>query len=98
MRTAVINIKTEPELKAQAQALASNLGFSLSSLINGYLRQFTKTKTVYFTAKHEEPSDFLIQALKESEKDRKTGRTSPAFDNTVDAIAWLHDSNRNYGS
>ncbi len=44
----------------------------------------------------EEPSDYLIQVLKESEEDRLAGWTSPAFENTEDAVAWLHDPNRKY--
>lgn len=89
MNTAVINIKTDPGLKLQAQRIATDLGFSLSSLINGYLKQLTRTKTIFFSASNEEPSDYLIQALKESEADRKAGRTSPTFTNADDAIAWL---------
>ncbi len=98
MNTAVINIKTDAKVKQQAQKIASQMGFSLSSLINGYLRQLTRTKTVNFTLNNEEPSDYLIQALKESEADRLAGRTSPAFGNADDAIAWLEDPKRKYGS
>jgi len=98
MNTAVINIKTDPQVKLRAQKVASDLGFSLSSLINGYLRQLNRTKTVYFSTVSEEPSEYLIQALKESEADRKAGRTSPAFDNTGDAMEWLNDPDRKDGS
>ena len=73
MNTAVINIKTNPEVKAKAQKIAEELGFSLSSLINGYLRSLVKTKAVHFNTS-EKPTDYLIQALKESEKDRRAGR------------------------
>ncbi len=40
----------------------------------------------------EEPNKFMIQALKEAEKDK----SSPAFSNTEDMIKWLHDKNRKY--
>ena len=53
MKTAVINIKTDTEVKANAQKVASELGFSLSSLINGYLRQLVKTKTINFSLLNE---------------------------------------------
>ena len=95
MKTAVINIKTDPELKTQAQAIAADLGFSLSSVVNAFLKNLTRTRTITFSAA-EEPSDYLIQALKESEEDRLAGRTSPTFDNAKDAIAWLDDPNRKY--
>jgi addiction module RelB/DinJ family antitoxin len=96
MKTAVINIKTDPKLKAQAQEVAANLGFSLSSVINAYLRQLIRTKTVTFSAVDEVPSDYLVQTLKESEEDRLAGRTSPTFDSAEDAVAWLNDPNRKY--
>lgn len=87
MRTAVINIKTDPEIKIQAQTIAADLGFSLSSLINAFLKNLTRTRAVAFSAT-EEPSAYLIQALKESEEDRLAGRYH-SFSNADDAIAFL---------
>lgn len=74
MNTAVINIKTDPKVKAKAQKIASSLGFSLSALINGYLNQLIRTKTVHFSVTEEVPSEYMIQALRESEEDRKRRR------------------------
>lgn len=89
MNTAVINIKTDPEVKVKAQKLAEQMGFSLSALINGYLRHFTRTKTVHFTMKDEVPSEYLIKAIKEAEADRKAGRYR-SFSKAKDAIEWLN--------
>lgn len=89
MNTIAINIKTEPEVKARAQRIARGLGFSLSSLVNTWLKQFVKTKSVTFSARDEEPSEYLISMIKRSEEDYKKGNTSPRFDNAKDAIAWL---------
>lgn len=89
MNTAVINIKTQPEVKLKAQKFAREIGVSLSSLINAYLRQFIRTKKVEFDL-GEEPSPDLIKMLKRSEKDIKAGRVSPAFDDVEEAIKWLH--------
>ena len=44
----VINIKTDKEVKKNAQKVAAALGFSLSAVINAYLRQFIRNKEVYF--------------------------------------------------
>ena len=96
MNTAVINIKTNAKIKAKAQKVASDLGFSLSALINGYLNQLVKTKTIHFSALEETPSEYMIQALRESEEDRKKDRVSPSFDNAKDAIGWLNNPNRKY--
>lgn len=91
MNTAVINIRTDLGLKSAAQKVAEELGFSISSLVNAYLKQLVKTKTVHFS-EAEEPSDYLIQLMKEAEEDRKAGRVSPSFDNAKDAIEWLVSS------
>lgn len=45
----VINIKTEKNVKTHAQKLAKEMGFSLSAIINAYLKQFLRNKEVYFT-------------------------------------------------
>lgn len=95
MSTAVINIKTDPKVKAKAQKIASELGFSLSALINGYLSQLIKTKTIHFTASEETPSEYMIQALKESEEDRRKGRYV-SFGDVDDAINWLNSSKRRF--
>lgn len=50
MNTAVINIKTDPKMKIEAQKVASDLGLSLSTIINGYLKEFTQKKEVTFSA------------------------------------------------
>ena len=89
MNTSVITVKTPPDLKDKAQEVAKNLGFSLSSLVNAYLRQLVKTKTVHFSA-IEEPTQYLLDSLKESQEDIKAGRLSPSFSNAEDAIDWLN--------
>jgi len=48
MRT-VINIKTEKEIKKDAQRIAKNLGLSLSAVVNAYLKQFVRNKEVHFS-------------------------------------------------
>ncbi|OGK12104.1 hypothetical protein A3C98_04015 [Candidatus Roizmanbacteria bacterium RIFCSPHIGHO2_02_FULL_37_15] len=73
MNTAVINIKVNPLIKKKAQSLAEELGLSLSAVINRLLKHFIQTKTIVFTAK-EEPTEYLLQALKESKEDIKAGR------------------------
>lgn len=95
MKTAIINIKTTPIIKTRASKIAKELGFGLSSLINGFLNTLIKTKTVEFTAiPKEEPNTFMIQALKEAEE----SPSSPAFDNAHDAIAWLENPKRKYAN
>lgn len=89
MYNAVINIKTELETKKKAQEFASEIGVSLSSLINAYLKHLVRTKKVEFTLKEEEPSDYLKRLMRQADKDLKAGKASPGFNNAKDAIAFL---------
>lgn len=87
MNTAVIITKTEPDIKIKAQKIARDLGISLSSMINAYLKQVVRTKRVSYYL--EEPSDYLLQAIKKAEADYKDGKTSPVFKSGHEAIKWL---------
>jgi addiction module RelB/DinJ family antitoxin len=77
MNTATIFIKTEPNVKEAAQKTAKELGFSLSSILNGFLRQFVKTKTITFSANplDEVPNTQTRLLLQQSEEEARTGKT-----------------------
>ena len=87
MNTAVINIKIDPKVKKDAKKMAAQLGFSLSALLNGYLRHFLKTKSVHFSL-NEEPSEYLLKTLRESEEDRLAGRVV-SFDDPQEGLKFL---------
>jgi addiction module RelB/DinJ family antitoxin len=90
MYTAVINIKTEPETKRKAQQVASEIGVSLSALINAYLKGLVRTKKVEFSL-GEEPSPYLIKIMKKAEKNLKEGKASPVFRTGEEAVKWLEE-------
>jgi len=96
MNTAVINIRVDQRVKTQAQDVVEKLGLSLSAVMNGFLKTLIRTKRVELSANDEEPSEYLIQALKEAEKEYKNGWVSPGFDNAKDAIAWLNNPRGKY--
>lgn len=74
MNTEIINLKIDPATKKEAQKVAEELGFSLSSILKGYLKHFIRTKKVRFSLVEEEPSEYLIQMLQDSNEDIKAGR------------------------
>ena len=88
MNTAIVNFKIDQKIKKQAQKIASELGLSLSAIINGYLKNFIRTKTVTFSMHDEEPSEYLIKAIDESEKDIKEGRVI-SFKSGDEVLAYL---------
>ncbi|OGE26282.1 hypothetical protein A3C26_03775 [Candidatus Daviesbacteria bacterium RIFCSPHIGHO2_02_FULL_39_12] len=93
MSYGVISIKVDPLTKKEAKYTAEKLGLSLSAVLKGFLKQFIRTKTITFSvAEGEEPSEYLIKAMKQAKKDWKAGNVSPSFDNAKNAIAWLHKS------
>ena len=89
MNTAIINIKTEPELKFQAQEIAKQFGVSLSGLINAYLKQLIRTKKVEFTLE-EIPNENLVELLKLAKDEIEKGKVSPQFTTAQDARKWLN--------
>lgn len=44
MNDAILNIKTDIQVKSKAEKLAKEIGLSLDSILNIYLRQFVLTK------------------------------------------------------
>lgn len=50
MAKTIINIKTDKEVKKNAQKLAKKLGLSLSDVLNASLRNFIRTREIRFSA------------------------------------------------
>ena len=87
MNTAVINIKLHPDLKLQAQNVAEELGLSLSSLVNACLKQVVRARTLTLTAS-EEPTEYMVQALNESRKNKKNGNIV-SFKNNDEVLTYI---------
>lgn len=85
----VLNIKTDIEVKNQAQALAKYLGVPLSTVVNSYLKEFVRSGE--FTLSREpklKPS--VAKVLEKSIKEAQAGiNVSPAFSSADEAMAWL---------
>ena len=91
MSYTIVSTKIDPQTKKEAMATADSLGVPLSVVIKAFLKQFIKTKTVTFSARDEEPSEYLIQTIKQALKDKKEGKTSPVFNTGKETIKWLED-------
>lgn len=89
MKTTVINIKTTNEVKTQAQEIAKELGISLSSLINAYLKQLTRTKRVVFDL-NPYPNEQTRQYL----NNVHNTDTSPTFNSIDAAKQWLEEQTK----
>jgi len=88
MNTAVINFRTDKVVKVQFKKVAEELGLGVSSLLNALMRQVIKTKRVQLDVAEEQPSDYLVRALKQSQKDYDKG-DYVSFDDPKDALKFL---------
>ena len=86
----VINIKADEAVKKNAQKIASDLGLSLSAVINAYLRQLIRSKSVYFsTMPRITPEIETLISL--AEKDYKKNKNiSPVFSDSDEMLEYLH--------
>lgn len=73
MKTTMINIKADAKVKEEVQSVLSELGFSLSGVVNAFLRQIIRTREVRFTAGNK-MTPCLERIIEESEKDLKSGK------------------------
>jgi len=89
MNYAVVATKVDPQTKKEAQKTAAELGMPLSVVIKAFLKQFIKTKSVEFSARNEEPSEYLKSVIKQAEENLKKGKHSPVFETGEEAVAWL---------
>ncbi len=94
MKTTMINIKTDKKVKEEAQKLAKELGFTLSSFVTASLKQFIRTRSVEFSAGYH-MTPYLEGILKEVEEDIMNGKNiSPAFTSTKDMDAYLFEKKK----
>jgi len=97
MNTAILNVRTDKKIKKQAMKVASDLGFSLSTLVNAYLRNLVRTKKVHFSDDVQlEPTPYTKRMIRIAQKEIKQGKVSPTFTNANDMIAWLNNPKQKY--
>ena len=90
-KTAVINVRTEPEIKAQVESLYRSMGVSLTDAINMFLYKSIDFRGLPFDLCREIPNAETIAAMKEAE-DITSGRVqaksySSFKDMLADALA-----------
>lgn len=85
----VINIKTDKEVKRTAKKIASDLGLSLSAVLNAYLKHFVREKEIQFAITPKMTPEFR-ELLKEVEVDIKNKKNiSPAFSSAKEMDRYL---------
>ena len=90
MNVTSIHVKVDSDMKDQAQRTAEDLGLSLSAVMKALLKQFIRTQRLSVGV-GEEPSAFMIEALKKSDREYKENNTSPSFASAEDSFKWLDE-------
>jgi len=86
-KTAVINVRTEPEIKAQAESLYRSMGVSISDAINMFLYKSIDFRGLPFGLCREIPNAETVAAMKEAE-DIACGRVySKSYSSFEDMLA-----------
>jgi addiction module RelB/DinJ family antitoxin len=85
----VLNVKTDTDLKKQAQRLADELGLPLSTVVSGYLREFIQNREITFS-NAPRMSPWLEKIIGEFEYDYARGKNlSPKFGSAKAMFAHL---------
>lgn len=90
MNKTVINVKTDKNLKTEAQKTAKALGLPLGTIINAYLRELVQEKRVVFSI-HPEPNIRTQKILNRALNDIRRGKNiSGPFKSAEEMISSLN--------
>ena len=86
-KTAVINVRTEPDIKAQAEALYKSMGVSLSDAINMFLYKSIDYHGLPFDLVREIPNAETLAAMQEAEEIASGRKKAKSYTSFQDALA-----------
>lgn len=86
MKTSILTVKIDPEVKDEAQKIATELGFSLSAIVTATLKNLIRNKTVSYSLL--EPAPLLEKAIRSARVERKE-KKERTFSNTKDFMKSL---------
>jgi len=66
-------MKTDKKLRAEAKCVTEELGVSLSTVINAFLKQFVRDKEITLFANQYRPTPFLESILLQAQKEYDAG-------------------------
>lgn len=88
MKTAVLNVKVDEQIKKQAQIVAGSFGIPLSTLVNAYLTELATTGQIHFSA-IEIMNPKMEKLIEQAEKEIAAGEVSEPFYTAKEAIDYL---------
>jgi DNA-damage-inducible protein J len=86
--TQAVQIRIDKDLKDKAEKALESLGLDLPTAIRIFLTKVVATHSIPFELKNEFPSDFLVDSIIQTEKDKRNG-TLKTFKDVNSAISFL---------
>ena len=83
MTTTNLNIRTDKEVKERAEVLFSELGLTMTTAINMFLRTAIRENGIPFALKLDIPNDLTVSAIEEGRK--------IAYDDTIKGYSNIND-------
>lgn len=88
MESANLNIRTDKDIKAQAESIFEALGLNMSTAVNIFLRQAIRENGIPFEVKLNTPNEATAAAIREG-RTLAYDKTSDGYDNIEDLKAAL---------
>ena len=86
----MINIKADTEVKKNAQKVAGDLGLTLSAIINSYLKQLIRNKSIYLSTIPQMTPELEALIGRAKEDYKKKRNISPVFSDPDEMLKYLH--------
>jgi DNA-damage-inducible protein J len=86
MSTVNVTFRVDDELKKQADALFSDLGMSLSTAFNIFLRQSVREQQIPFSVSRSVPNEVTLAAMDAAEKDEDIQGPFDSADALMEAL------------
>ena len=86
-----VNVRIDGDIKANAEAIFSDLGLTPSTAINLFYKQVIRTKSIPFPLKAEIPNRKTKRALKEAEKMEKHPEKYKKYDSVEELMEDLNN-------
>lgn len=80
------NIKIDPELKREAQALFEGLGLNLSTAVNIFLRQAVREQAIPFRIGTPYPNDETLRAIEDIQNENDLSRAFSSVDELMEDL------------
>lgn len=79
MKTAILNVKVDEQIKKRAQAVAGGFGIPLSTLVNAYLIELANTGQIHFSTV-EPMTEKMEKIVEVAQREIAQGETSGPFE------------------